>query len=62
MQGRGIVLAVTAGLMAAMASVSAKLAMTTEAVHQICSDISQAILGEESEVLVCDSVSTVTVI
>ena len=58
MQGRGLVLALTAGLMAAMASVSAKLAMTAETVHQICSDVGQAVLGTETDVLVCDSVST----
>ena len=37
--GRGILLALVAGTMAALASTSAKLAMTAEAVQHICSDI-----------------------
>ena len=37
--GRGILLALVAGTMAALASTSAKLAMTAEAVQQICSDV-----------------------
>ena len=61
MQGRGLVLAITAGLMAAMASVCAKLAMTTEVVQQICIEVGQAVLGvADTEVIICDSVSIIT--
>lgn len=61
--GRGILLAVTAGVMAALASTSAKLAMTAEAVHQICSDVTLSILGHQSnesdvQNVLCDSIST----
>ena len=61
--GRGILLALVAGIMAALASTSAKLAMTAEAVHEICSDVVQSFIydakQEEAEVhtVLCDSVS-----
>ena len=61
--GRGILLAVVAGMMAALASTSAKLAMTAEAVHHICSDIAQRFSSSNSEretefhTILCDSVS-----
>ena len=61
--GRGILLALVAGTMAALASTSAKLAMTAEAVQQICSDIVQRFIydstQEEAEIqtVLCDSVS-----
>ena len=60
--GRGILFAITAGLMAALASTSAKLAMTAEAVHQICLDVTVTVLGRQSnesdvQNVLCDSVS-----
>ena len=55
--GRGIVLAITAGVMAALASASAKLAMTADSVHQICSDIIYSTGGMGTETVLCDSVS-----
>ncbi|XP_052815266.1 transmembrane protein 42-like [Mya arenaria] len=49
----GASLAVCAGTMAALASVSAKLAMTEETVHHIC----QEVLSSFSQSAVCDTLS-----
>ena len=52
---RGLCLAVVAGVMAALASVSAKLAVTADVVHELCLTFTQSFETLKMSV-VCDSV------
>ncbi|XP_053401208.1 transmembrane protein 42-like [Mercenaria mercenaria] len=54
----GLCLAVVAGTMAALASVSAKLAVTADVVHELCLTFASSIDNMEISVI-CDSISYV---